>query len=120
HGGDRLAKLGQAHIARLGGDFTLAHKHLDSLGLWPKNDLGPRHERARLYASEKRWRDAVAAYDDLIGASPMADGVRWWRGERGSALYHAGDKASAVAAYKSIASEPLEDRPGQSARRLIK
>jgi len=119
NGGERLAALGEAMLARLAGDFQTAHTLLDPLAVSGRSDLAPRWERSRLFVSEKRWREAAAAYDQLLQASPRSDSVRHIRHERASALYHAGDREAAIAAWRALAGEPVEDRAAQSSRRLL-
>jgi tetratricopeptide (TPR) repeat protein len=118
-GGDRLARLGEANLARLGGDFAAAHLALDAVGAVGGSDLAPRWERARLFVSAKRWHEAAAAYERLLEASPRSDYTHFVRGERATALFHAGDREAAVAAWRSLAGEPVEDRMTQSARRVL-
>jgi len=118
--GPRFHNLGFAFVARLDGKFADAHARLDALAPLGKCDLGPRHERARLLVSEKRWNDAVKAFDDLLSASPLADSARWSRSERASALLHGNRRDEAIQAYEQIASEPVEDRYATAARRVLK
>ena len=116
--GRRLQGLGLAMLARLAGDFEQAHEHLDEAGAAGRCDLAPLEERTRLFYSQGRWADAIAAVESLLAISPASDRARFHREQRASALFRAGRRDEAGAAYRALLEESQDDRVGRSARRM--
>lgn len=116
--GERFGRIGLARVARLHGDFDLAHQELDRLGVPPRGDMPQLHERAMTFAAQGRWTEAASAYDAIVNASPFADAVRWTRNQTARSLLKAGQRDEAVRIYEALASSG-DDAVGKTARRNL-
>ena len=116
----RMGRLGLADVALLLGDFPEAHRQVDAAAPLAAADLGAHFLRIRLLAAEERWNEAANLYDHVLTVSPKGDGSREWRSQRAAALFRAGRKPEALAAYRELAAEPLEDHAATVAQRMLR
>jgi len=120
-GGERWGRLALAHVDTLLGDFDAARAHLAALTPLAPGDLWGRWLAVRLALAQHDWLRAAEALGDLVSASPRADAVHHYEYERAGALYRAGRKEEARAAFAGLAAAAGEDEESaRAARRMTR
>ncbi len=100
--GERLGRIGWAHVAMLVGQFDEAHALLDALGPPRSGEVQIRRTRVRLLTAQQRWVDLVAAYDDMLRHNPGSDVSNRDAYERACAMYRAGWFPQARVAFEQL------------------